>query len=93
MGNSNLLTLIHILLYIALLDRIIQCVHNLNNESTAFEETELENEVTIPSFTLCKFPFGNPPSIQSFEDANKEIRTSKSQYQSNIEIFKPYKET
>ena len=93
MVNVNFITSIQILLYIALLDRIIQCFHNLNNESTAFEETELENEVTMPSFTLCQFPRGAPPLIESFEDATKEIRESKSQYESNIEIIKSFEET
>ena len=87
------LVFIQALLYIALLERIIQCFLNLNNESTTFEETELENEVTMPSFTLCQFPRGNHPSIRSFEDANQEIRISKSQYESNIEIIKSFKET
>ena len=87
------LVFIQALLYIALLERIIQCFLNLNNESTTFEETELENEVTMPSFTLCQYPRGAPPLVKKFEDATKEIRASKSQYESNIEIIKSFKET
>ena len=91
--NINFLVFIKTLLYITLLERIIQCFRYLNIESTAFEETELENEVTMPSFTLCEFPYENPPSIQSFEDASKEMIASMSQYKSSIEIIKSYEKT
>ena len=65
MVNFNFRTIIQILLYIALLERIFECYNNLKDESTAFEETELENEVTMPSITFC--PVHEVPLIQSFE--------------------------
>ena len=93
MANITFKTFIQILLYIALLERLNQCFINLNNESTAFEETELENEATMPSITFCPISSGNSSLIQSFEDAVKEIRASKSKYESSLDISKSYEET
>ena len=73
-----------------MLERLNQCFINLKNESTAFQETELKNEATLPSITFCPISMENSSLIRSFEDANEEIRASKSKYESSLDIYKSY---
>ena len=63
-------------------------------EHTTFEETIVENEARIPSFTLCPDrPDQNSisnKSIESFEDVVEEIENAKTKFKMIYYDFKPY---
>ena len=51
------------------------------DEQSAFEETIVENERKLPSFTLCPMPYGANKSIESFEDVATAIKNVESKFQ------------
>ena len=61
-------------------------------EHTTFEETIVENEARIPSFTLCP-DRPDQKSIESFEDVVEEIENAKTKYKISYRENKPYEET
>ena len=70
----------------------IQSWINLIEEHTTFEETIVENEARIPSFTLCP-DRPDQKSIESFEDVVEEIENAKTKYKISYRENKPYEET
>ena len=50
------------------------------DEQSAFEETIVENERKLPSFTLCPMPYGANKSIESFEDVASAIKNIESNF-------------
>ena len=65
------------------------------DEHTTFEETIVENEAKIPSFTLCPTQPAGPirnNSIQTFEDVEKAIENDSKRYIIYFVEYKPYEE-
>ena len=65
------------------------------NEHTTFDETIVENEARLPSFTLCptepEDPISNG-SIENFEDIQKAIEKTIVNYNIKYTEHKPYEE-
>ena len=65
------------------------------DEHTTFEETIVENEARIPSFTLCPSQPDDPTSnksIRNFEDVEKAIENVRDRYTIITTEFKPYED-
>ena len=65
------------------------------DEHTTFEETIVENEARMPSFTLCPSQPDDPTSnksIRNFEDVEKAIENVRDRYTIITTEFKPYED-
>ena len=69
------------ILYIILILVLIKSWMALMEEQSAFEETIVENERKLPSFTLCPKQNGANKSIASFEDVATAIKNVESKFQ------------
>ena len=66
------------------------------DEHTTFEETVVENEARMPSFTLCPSHPDDPTSnksIRNFEDIEKAIEHKRQFYSMAYAEYKPYEQT
>ena len=79
------------ILYIILILVLIKSWMILMDEQTAFEETVVENERKLPSFTLC--PYGANKSIESFEDVAAEVKDFESKILIQYSDYDPSFET
>ena len=69
------------ILYIILILVLMKSWMALMEEQSAFEETIVENERNLPSFTLCPKLNGANKSIESFEDVATAIKNVESKFQ------------
>ena len=68
------------ILYMILIFVSIKAWLNLMAEQTAFEETTVENNKKIPSFTSCQYRPGNNNSMESFEEVAAAIKKVESKF-------------
>ena len=79
------------LFYTLLLVAIIYAFKTYMKEPTAFEENNLDNDIKIPSFTLCPYPQDfDEDFFESFNDVTNGIKRAKSKWSSQIEWMKSY---
>ena len=68
------------ILYMILIFVSIKAWLNLMAEQTTFEETTVENNKKIPSFTSCQKLIGNNKSMESFEDVATAMKKVESKF-------------
>ena len=68
------------ILYMILIYFFIKSWMAMMDEQSAFEETIIENERKLPSFTLCPMPYGANKSIESFEDVASAMKNVESNF-------------
>ena len=78
------------ILYIILILVTIRAWMNLMDEQSAFEETTIENERKLPSFTLCPRSYRANKSMESFEDVASEIKDFESKFTIRYSDFDSY---
>ena len=81
-------TLAFMILYLIFIWQMVICFKTLMSEATAFEEKVNETHTKMPSFTFC--PKQPSQTINSFEDAMKEINHTRFEYWTTIDITKSF---
>ena len=81
-------TFAFMILYFIFIWQLVICFKTLMNEATAFEEKVNETHTKMPSFTVC--PKQPSYTINSFEDAMKDINQAKYEYSTTIEKTKSF---
>ena len=81
-----------IFFYMILIYLIINSFKHLMNEPTAFEEKLLDNQIILPSFTMCPHRRETPKysSIRSFGEILEAIENTRNNYSFEYSTEKSY---
>ena len=85
-------TVVFTIFYLVLIAVLIVPLLKLLNSPTAFEEFQLENQVELPSITICPFPEKDDDEIKDFKDAHIAIEKTKKEYFGDMSWSKSYHE-
>ena len=94
--NVSIKSIVRLCFYLILIGVCVTSWIKFLKEPTTFEEKIVENQVKLPSFTLCPqkpdHPISDKP-IESFEDVEEAIESVKFKYKIGYKEYKPYEET